>query len=134
MKPVPSAAHAVMADIRSGYPTLDPDPDYPPLRLRSIRAEVSAVEWAARVDCACAYRLVRHFGMAGRARELEHRRLVAFKPEPAKPIENRLDRGFGRTGAVGILDPQKIRATMATREEPVKQRRACATNVEIARG
>ncbi len=56
-------AQTVMADIRKGYPTLDPDPDYPPLRLKSVKGEVSADEWRARVDCACAYRLVAHFGM-----------------------------------------------------------------------
>ena len=56
-------AKAMLADIKSGYPVLSPDPDYPPLRLKSIKGEVSAQEWAARVDCACAYRLVKHFGM-----------------------------------------------------------------------
>ena len=61
----PKATHAtrMLADIRSGYPTLEPDPDYPPLKLRPIKGEVSAEEWRARVDCACAYRLVAHFGM-----------------------------------------------------------------------
>lgn len=50
-------------DLRSAYPDLDPDPDYPPLEFKSLKGKVSAAEWAARVDCACAYRLVRIFGM-----------------------------------------------------------------------
>jgi ribulose-5-phosphate 4-epimerase/fuculose-1-phosphate aldolase len=50
-------------DLRSAYPDLAPDKDYPPLRFKSLKGKVSAAEWEARVDCACAYRLVRHFGM-----------------------------------------------------------------------
>lgn len=49
--------------MREAYPELAPDKRYPPLRFKSIRTRVSAAEWEARVDCACAYRLVRHFGM-----------------------------------------------------------------------
>ncbi len=56
-------ARAKVTDLRKSYPTLDPDPEYPPLRFQSVRKKVSAAEWQARVDCACAYRLVRHFGM-----------------------------------------------------------------------
>lgn len=52
-----------VADLRKAYPELAPDKDYPPLRFRSLKGKVSAAEWEARVDCACAYRLVRHFGM-----------------------------------------------------------------------
>jgi ribulose-5-phosphate 4-epimerase/fuculose-1-phosphate aldolase len=52
-----------VADLRKAYPELEPDKDYPPLRFRSLKGKVSAAEWEARVDCACAYRLVRHFGM-----------------------------------------------------------------------
>lgn len=54
---------AFLTDIRKGYPELDPDKDYPPLQLTSLKGRVSAAEWEARVDCACAYRLVAHFGM-----------------------------------------------------------------------
>lgn len=52
-----------VTDLRKAYPELAPDKDYPPLRFRSLKGRVSAAEWEARVDCACAYRLVRHFGM-----------------------------------------------------------------------
>ena len=54
---------AKVTDIRKAYPDLTPDKDYPPLKLKSLKGEVSAAEWEARVDCACAYRLVRIFGM-----------------------------------------------------------------------
>jgi ribulose-5-phosphate 4-epimerase/fuculose-1-phosphate aldolase len=52
-----------VTDLRKAYPELTPDRDYPPLSFRSLKGKVSAAEWEARVDCACAYRLVRHFGM-----------------------------------------------------------------------
>jgi ribulose-5-phosphate 4-epimerase/fuculose-1-phosphate aldolase len=51
------------SDLRKAYPELAPDKDYPPLRFNSLKGKVSAAEWEARVDCACAYRLVRHYGM-----------------------------------------------------------------------
>jgi len=51
------------ADLRKAYPDLAPDKEYPPLRFQSIKGKCSAAEWEARVDCACAYRLVRHYGM-----------------------------------------------------------------------
>ena len=54
---------AFLSDIRKGYPELDPDKDYPALQLASLKGKVSAAEWEARVDCACAYRLVAHYGM-----------------------------------------------------------------------
>jgi ribulose-5-phosphate 4-epimerase/fuculose-1-phosphate aldolase len=52
-----------VTDLKKAYPDLSPDKDYPPLRFKSLKGKVSAAEWEARVDCACAYRLVRHFGM-----------------------------------------------------------------------
>ena len=54
---------AKVTDLRSAYPDLAPDKDYPPLKFRSLKGKVSAAEWEARVDCACAYRLVRIFNM-----------------------------------------------------------------------
>jgi len=56
-------AKGKVTDLRKAYPELAPDKDYPPLRFASLQGKVSAAEWEARVDCACAYRLVRHFGM-----------------------------------------------------------------------
>jgi len=52
-----------VSDLRRHYPELAPDKDYPQLRFKSLKGKVSAAEWEARVDCACAYRLVRHFDM-----------------------------------------------------------------------
>jgi|CXWL01.1.fsa_nt_gi ribulose-5-phosphate 4-epimerase/fuculose-1-phosphate aldolase len=52
-----------VTNLRAAYPDLAPDKDYPPLKFKSLKGKVSAAEWEARVDCACAYRLVRHFGM-----------------------------------------------------------------------
>ena len=46
-----------VTDLRNAYPDLAPDKDYPPLRFKSLKSKVSASEWEARVDCACAYRL-----------------------------------------------------------------------------
>ena len=52
-----------VTNLRAAYPELSPDKGYPPLKFKSLKGKVSAAEWEARVDCACAYRLVRHFGM-----------------------------------------------------------------------
>jgi ribulose-5-phosphate 4-epimerase/fuculose-1-phosphate aldolase len=52
-----------VTDLRKHYPALAPDKDYPPLKFKSLKGKVSAAEWEARVDCACAYRLVRYFDM-----------------------------------------------------------------------
>ena len=54
---------ARLTDLRKAYPELEPDKDYPPLEFKSLKGRVSAAEWEARVDCACAYRLVRHCDM-----------------------------------------------------------------------
>jgi len=56
-------AKGKVSDLRKAYPVLAPDKDYPPLRFQSLKGKVSAAEWEARVDCACAYRLARIFGM-----------------------------------------------------------------------
>ncbi len=55
---------AKVSDLRRYYPDMESaDRDYPPLKFKSLKGKVSAAEWQARVDCACAYRLVRHYGM-----------------------------------------------------------------------
>jgi hypothetical protein len=46
-----------VSGLRAAYPELTPDKDYPPLKFQSLKGKVSAAEWEARVDCACAYRL-----------------------------------------------------------------------------
>ncbi len=52
-----------MRNLQRYYPEMAPDRDYPQLKFKSLKGNVSAAEWEARVDCACAYRLVRHYGM-----------------------------------------------------------------------
>ena len=53
-----------VSDLRKFYPDMaDADREYPPLKFKSLKGKVSAAEWQARVDCACAYRLVRLFRM-----------------------------------------------------------------------
>ena len=53
-----------VTDLRKYYPDMaEADRDYPPLKFKSLKGKVSAAEWQARVDCACAYRLVRIFRM-----------------------------------------------------------------------
>jgi len=54
---------AKVTNLRRHYPELAPDREYPQLKFKSLKGRVSAAEWQARVDCACAYRLVRHYGM-----------------------------------------------------------------------
>jgi ribulose-5-phosphate 4-epimerase/fuculose-1-phosphate aldolase len=53
-----------VSDLRKYYPDMaEADREYPPLKFQSVKRKVSAAEWQARVDCACAYRLVRIFRM-----------------------------------------------------------------------
>ena len=55
---------AKVSSLRKYYPDMEgADRDYPPLKFKSLKGKVSPAEWQARVDCACAYRLVRIFGM-----------------------------------------------------------------------
>ena len=55
---------AKISDLRKHYPDMEgADRDYPPLKFKSLKGKVSPAEWQARLDCACAYRLVRIFGM-----------------------------------------------------------------------
>lgn len=55
---------AKVESLRKYYPDMGAaDRDYPPLKFKSLRGKVNPAEWQARVDCACAYRLVRIFVM-----------------------------------------------------------------------
>jgi hypothetical protein len=51
--------------------------------------------------------LVRDLGMARGAGELIDRVAVPVEPEPAHPVEDRVDRRLGGTRAIGILDAQQ---------------------------
>ena len=56
-------AKAKVTNLSRYTPKIEPDREYPQLKFKSLKGKVSAAEWQARVDCACAYRLVRHFDM-----------------------------------------------------------------------
>ena len=55
---------------------------------------------------------------------------VPIEPEPAHPVEDRVDRLLGRAGLVGVLDPQQELAAVVAGKQPVEQarcgRRRCA--------
>src|SRR3546814_1152250 len=72
-------------------------------------------------------------GMAPGARELVDRVAIPVEPEPAQPVEDRVDRGLGGAGAVGILDAQQELAAVVAREQPVEQRGARAADMEETR-
>src|SRR3977135_4670877 len=55
--------NAKVTDLQKHHTDPPPAKDYPPLKFKSLKSRVSAAEWEARVDCACAYRLVRHYDM-----------------------------------------------------------------------
>jgi hypothetical protein len=64
---------------------------------------------------------LRDLRMAVGPGELEHRVGIAAQAQPVEAVEDRVDRGIGRAGAVGILDTQKIGAAMVTGIKPVEQ-------------
>ena len=53
------------------------------------------------------------------------------EPEPAQPVEDRVDRRLRGALAVGVLDAQQVAAAMVAGEQPVEQRRPRAADVEI---
>src|SRR5439155_12108427 len=63
---------------------------------------------------------------------LRVRPLVPVELEPAQRVEDLLDVLGCRALAVGVLDPQHELALLPPREEPVVQRRARATDVQLA--
>ena len=75
---------------------------------------------------------MRDFGVAGGALELEYRVAVPVEPEPLHARQDRVDRGLGGAGAVGILDPQQELAAVVAGVEQVEQRGARAAEVEVA--
>jgi hypothetical protein len=74
-----------VSDLRKHYADMaEADRDYPPLRFKSLKGKVNAAEWQARVDCACAYRLVRIFRMDDSSTTTSRFRIRA--PVPAQPM------------------------------------------------
>ena len=56
---------------------------------------------------------------------------VPIEAQPAEAVEDRRDRGFGRAGAVGVLDAKQVLAAMVLGEQPVEERSAGAADVDL---
>ena len=54
--------------------------------------------------------------MASGARRLEYDVAIPVEFEPAHAVEDRVDRGLGRTLGVGVLDPELELAAVVARE------------------
>ncbi len=76
--------------------------------------------------------LLGNLAVAGSAGELIDRVAVPFDAEPGQPVEDGVDRGLGRTLAVGVLDPQQHLAAAAAGIKPIEQRGARAADVQEA--
>ena len=62
---------------------------------------------------------------------LEERPLVPGDTQPAEAIENHLGVRFGAALLVGVLDAQHEDPVVASREQPVEERRPGTTDVEV---
>ena len=58
---------------------------------------------------------------------------VPVEPEPAHALEDDVDGGLGVAGGVGVFDTQDECTPVVAGEEPVEQRRAGASDVEVTR-
>ena len=88
--PAPVVAHRLAFGARLGAHLLE-----------LLLARVAAIG-AARGE-----HLLDDLAVAVGARELADRLAVPSQPEPGEPVEDRLDRRFGRAFAVGVLDPSR---------------------------
>jgi hypothetical protein len=106
--------------------------------LRGLRLGTHAVQLVLRqvatISVAGLDHLTCHFGMALRPRELIHFLAIPIKAEPAHPVDDSVDRRLGRTGAVGVLDPQPERAAVMACEQQVEQGGTGAAEMQKARG
>jgi hypothetical protein len=57
---------------------------------------------------------------------------VPIEAEPAEAVEDRRNGGLGGAGAIGVLDAQLVPAAVVPGEQPVEQRGAGATDMEVA--
>ena len=82
------------------------DPERPALALRllALGGELFLGHVAA-IGVAALEHLVRDLGVAGPELRLVIFVPVPIEPEPAHPVEDRVDRLLGRTRLVGVLDP-----------------------------
>ena len=58
---------------------------------------------------------------------------IPIEPEPAEPVENRIDGTLGRALPVGILDAQQHPAAEMTGIEPIEERRARSPDMQVPR-
>ena len=70
----------------------------------------------------------------GAVRAANLRAFVPLNPHPAQAAENRPDHLVGRPLGVGVLDAKDERAAVTAGVEPVEQRRAGASDVEVPGG
>src|SRR5882757_1762797 len=86
------------------------------------------------IGLAAGEQLFGHFAMPGGAAELVDDVAVPIELEPLQTVENGGNSRFGRSLAIGVLDPQQHLAAALFGIEPVEQRGAGAADVEKAGG
>jgi hypothetical protein len=96
-------------------------------RLQLFRRAVAVVGVAQR------HQQAGDLGMTLSAGELVDHVAVPAQPEPAQPVDDRVDRRLGRALAIGVLDAQVEAAAVMAGEQPVEQRRAGAADMKITR-
>ena len=69
-----------------------------------------------------------------RVRTADVRSFVPIEAQPAKPFDDAGDHVPRRALGIGVFDPEHEGAVMTTSEQPVEERRACATDMQVARG
>src|SRR5690606_18791369 len=107
------------------------DPERAPLRLGALALGGELfLAHPALVGMAACEQLVRHFGMASPELRLVVFVPVPIGPEPAHPVEDRLDRILRRARLVGVLEPQEEAAAVAPGIEPIEQRGPRAADME----
>jgi hypothetical protein len=74
--------------------------------------------------------LVRDFTVTRGAVELMHDLAVPMKLEPLEPVDNRVNRGLGRSLAIGVLDTQQHAPAVFSCVEPIEQSGPRAADVE----
>jgi hypothetical protein len=78
------------------------------------------------------HQLAGDFSMAIGAAELADRLAIPIEAQPLEAIDQRNNGGFGGAFAVGVLDTEQHLAALVLGIGPTEQRRAGASNVEIA--
>src|SRR5205814_8638940 len=98
------------------------------------RREAEADGAFLHVRLALGEQLVGDFLMTRDARALEHRRLVPVEAEPREPVEDHAGVFVGGALLVGVLDAEQEHPAHVARVQPVEERGAGTTHVQVARG